>query len=262
MSKSYILPLKSLKFIAVFTICLAGIVLDLTGQENKIQKGKELFVVHCSRCHGVQGGGGEGPSLNKSYLPRAVDDASFMNIIENGIPGTSMPGNWMLGKKEMVQVIAYVRSLSSVDKESFTGDLKKGLAVFETAGCLTCHSVHGKGVSLGPDLKGVGLRRSSAYISELLVNPGKSKIADMDGFALYQVVEVVTVEGKSIRGLRMNEDTYSIQLKDLENKIYSFRKEKLKSIRRDTDGGLMPSYAQKLTDEEKRDLTAFLLNLK
>jgi hypothetical protein len=84
----------------------------------------------------------------------------------------------------------------------------------------------------------------------------------MDGFALYQVVEVVTVEGRSIRGLRMNEDTYSIQLKDLENKIYSFRKEKLKSIRRDTEGGLMPSYAKKITDEEKRDLTAFLLNLK
>jgi putative heme-binding domain-containing protein len=262
MSKSYTLLLNSLKSLVAFTICLAGIVLDLTGQEKRIQKGKELFVVHCSRCHGIQGGGGEGPSLNRSYLPRAVDDASFMNIIGNGIPGTSMPGNWMLGKKEMEQVIAYVRSLSSVDKDPFTGDVKKGLAVFEAAGCLTCHSVHGKGVSLGPDLKGVGLRRSSAYISEVLVNPGKSKIADMDGFALYQVVELVTAEGKSIKGLRMNEDTYSIQLKDLENKIYSFRKEQLKSIKRDTEGGLMPSYAQKLTDEEKRDLTAFLLNLK
>jgi cytochrome c oxidase cbb3-type subunit 3 len=260
--KTYKLTSKFLKLLPVCMFSLMGVALDLTGQDNKIQKGKELFIVHCSRCHGVQGGGGEGPSLNKTYLPRASDDASFANIIENGIPGTSMPGNWMLGKKEMEQVIGYVRSLSSVEKESFTGDAKKGLTVFETAGCFSCHAVQGKGVSLGPDLRGISLRRSSSYISEVLVNPTRSKITDMDGFALYQVVELTTIEGKSIKGLRMNEDTYSIQLKDLENKIYSFRKEKLKSIRRNTEEGLMPSFSKKLTDEEKRDLTAFLLNLK
>jgi putative heme-binding domain-containing protein len=195
-------------------------------------------------------------------LPRAADDASFAWIIENGIPGTSMPGNWMLGRKEMGQVIAFVRSLSSVEKESITGDMQKGLAVFEKANCLTCHSVNGKGTSLGPDLKGVSMRRSGSYISEVLVNPGKSKITDMDGFSLYQVVELVTAEGILIKGLRMNEDTYSIQLKDLENRIYSFRKDKLKSIKRVNEGGVMPSYSQILSIDERQNLVAYLLNLK
>jgi cytochrome c oxidase cbb3-type subunit III len=246
----------------IFAVILFTFAIHVNGQDKNIKKGKELFIVHCSRCHGVQGGGGEGPSLNKTNLPRAADDASFAGIIENGIPGTSMPGNWMLGNKEMTQVIAYVRSLSSVEKEFITGDIQKGLVIFESAGCLTCHSVNGKGTGLGPDLKSVGMRRSGAYVSEVLVNPGKSRITDMDGFAQYQVLELVTAEGVAVKGIRMNEDTYTIQVKDLTNKLYSFRKDKLKLIKRITEGGIMPSYSQKLTIEERGDLVAYLLNLK
>jgi mono/diheme cytochrome c family protein len=106
-----------LKFITYFQITALVFALHATGQQNNIQKGKELFILHCSRCHGVQGGGGEGPALNRAYLPRASDDASFSGIIEYGIPGTGMAGNWMLGRKEISQVVAYVRSLSSIEKD-------------------------------------------------------------------------------------------------------------------------------------------------
>lgn len=253
--------LRLLKSTMFFT-GLAVLALHVNGQTSSIMKGKDLFTIHCSRCHGVQGGGGEGPALNRPYLPRATDNETFAAIIEYGIPGTSMPGNWALGPKDITQLIAFVRSLSSVEKGGFTGNAVNGAVIFEKTGCLKCHSVNGKGTSLGPDLKGVGLRRSVSHISEVLVTPAKSKISDMDGFAVYQAVELVTADGTNIKGIRMNEDTYSIQVKDLNNKFYSFRKDKLKSVKRITEESIMPSFSQTLTNEERRDVVAFLLNLK
>lgn len=52
-----------------------------------------------------------------------------------------------------------------------------GRAVFARAGCAACHSIHGKGGSLAPDLTHVGGRRDAAWLYRLLkdprsVNPG------------------------------------------------------------------------------------------
>ena len=39
-----------------------------------LRSGRLLFQVNCSRCHGMLGGGGTGPNLIQSYLPRASTD--------------------------------------------------------------------------------------------------------------------------------------------------------------------------------------------
>ena len=79
--------------------------------------GKVLFDGHCSRCHGIGGTGGEGPSLAVPVLRHAADDETLASVITDGIPDTDMPGNWMLGTREVEQVIQYVRSLSRAELE-------------------------------------------------------------------------------------------------------------------------------------------------
>ena len=236
--------------------------MEAGAQDIAPQKGRETFITYCSRCHGINGGGGEGPALNRTYLPRASNDTAFAQVIAWGIPGTAMPGLWMLSSTQINQVIRYVRSLSSVGAETIKGDPQKGLAVFQKSNCQSCHTMNAKGNSVGPDLSGIGMRRGSSYIQEVIVNPGKQKIKDEDGFIQFLVIEVTTQEGKSIRGVRVNEDTYTLQMKDIDSKLYSFRKENLKSIKRFPDASLMPSFAQKLSNEEKQDLVAYLLTRK
>jgi putative heme-binding domain-containing protein len=232
------------------------------GQEKDLDKGREIFVTYCARCHGINGGGGEGPALNRSFLPRAANDEAFLQIIFNGIPGTGMPGLWMLSKAQADQVIRYVRSMGVIKEEPVRGDRQKGLAVLEKSKCLSCHSINGRGNSIGPDLTGVGLRRGSAYVNEVISSPGKQKIKDQEGFIQYLVIEVTTADGKNIRGVRINEDTYTIQMKDIDGRLYSFRKQNLKSLKRIPDASLMPSFAQSLTNEEKQNLVAYLLTQK
>ena len=59
----------------------------------------------------------------------------------------------------------------------------------------------------------------------------------------------------------MNEDTYTIQLKDISNNYYSFDKEKLKSIDKQYGHSIMPEYNSKLTGKQKDDLVAYLAKL-
>jgi len=232
------------------------------GQEKDLAKGREIFVTYCARCHGINGGGGEGPALNRAYLPRAANDEAFIQVIFNGIPGTGMPGSWMLSKQQADQVIRYVRSMGTIKEEPVRGDRQQGLAVLEKSKCLSCHSISGKGGSIGPDLTGIGLRRGSAYVNEVIERPGKQKIKDQEGFIQYLVIELVTADGKTIKGVRINEDTFTIQMKDVDGNLYSFRKESLKSLKRYQDASLMPSFAQLLTNEEKQNLVAYLLTQK
>ena len=48
---------------------------------------------------------------------------------------------------------------------------KRGEAVFRNEGCSSCHAVFGNGASYGPNLDGVGSRRSEAWLKQYLMDP-------------------------------------------------------------------------------------------
>jgi cytochrome c2 len=50
------------------------------------------------------------------------------------------------------------------------GDPVKGREVYEAQGCATCHKIGDTGGPVGPDLSGVGLRRTSAWLNKYLLN--------------------------------------------------------------------------------------------
>jgi len=224
--------------------------------EADISRGKQLFVGHCALCHGIEATGGRGPALNQPKLRRAVDNLALFRIIKNGIEGTEMPDAWQMTDREIWQVAGYVRSLSRAEAAKPSGDPVKGKALFEAKGCSSCHIIQGRGGSLGPELTYVGASRSHSYLRQALIDPGASAPQGV------LVVSIVTRDGQKVRGLRVNEDSFTIQLRDAANQFHSFRKFDLADLKKEFGASLMPSYRGVLSDAEVDDLVAYLASLR
>src|SRR5262245_43016544 len=136
---------------------------------NDLARGEKLFQGHCALCHGTQGGGGRGPVLAQPKLKRAPDDEALVKVIEEGIRGTEMPGAWQMSEREIRQVASYVRSMGRVSVKPVPGDVASGGSIYQgKGGCAACHMIKGQGGLMGPDLSGVGLRRSAEYRREAI----------------------------------------------------------------------------------------------
>jgi len=232
--------------------------------------GKRLFDGQCAVCHGSGGNGGEAPDLTRPRLPRAPDDAALRSLIETGIP-PRMPGLRRLNDADMDSLVRYVRSLARVSEAASVGDPQKGHALFDKLNCGNCHVVNGEGGTLGPVLTEIGLVRGAAHLRQALVDPGaalpirplpQSNVPLLKGFTEYLPVRIVTLDGREIRGVRLNEDAITIQVRDTANHFYSFRKDEVKSIERETGKSLMPSYQGRMTAAELDDLVAYLSGLR
>jgi cytochrome c oxidase cbb3-type subunit 3 len=220
-----------------------------------IEMGKKLYGGRCAGCHGPSGDGGKGANLSQAILPRASDDRSLYTVICYGIPETEMPAT-LLSVSEVWQVAAFVRSLSGMQKGSVTGDATRGSQIFNgKGGCIACHALGTAGGHLGPALMEVATRRSASHMRRKITDPG-SDLPDS-----FRSVSLRTSAGQSLSGVRLNEDTYSIQIRDLSGKIHSLLKSDLAELRVERKT-LMPSYTSKLSSSEVDDLVAYLSTLR
>jgi len=215
-----------------------------------------LFEAHCALCHGETGAGGRGPNLIRPTLPHAPDDEQLAHVIRRGIPGSEMPGFWQLADREVLLVTAYVRSLGRVEPVQLPGDAARGRALYQKSGCMACHIGHGEGSGVGPELSDIGARRNAAYLRESLLQPNAAVPPE------FLVVSVATSGGKTIRGVRLNEDSFTIQLRDPAGRFYSFRKADLASLKKEPGVSLMPSYESRLSAAQLDDLIAYLASLR
>jgi cytochrome c oxidase cbb3-type subunit III len=228
--------------------------------------GKILFEHHCAVCHGIDGRGGRGPSLNRVRLLRAPDDASLKKLILEGIP-PEMPYGFLLSEEDVANLAAYVRSLSKIQSEPLPGDPVSGARVYGKSGCATCHILAGQGFAYGPELTDVGARRSASHLQETILNPaatlpkpGAIGAWTIEGRPIFGflLVEAVTASGDKIQGIRLNEDTFSIQIEDAAGRFHSLRKQDLKEFRKLRGETPMPSFKRVLTASELQDLVAYL----
>ena len=105
---------------------------------------------------------------------------------------------------------------------------------------------------MGPELSTIGARRSAHHLRESLLDPNASVPEDF----LY--VMVTTKKGQSFRGTRLHEDTFSILFRDLAGNNHVFQKQDLKEVRKELKKSPMPSYKDKLSEEELTDLVQYL----
>jgi putative heme-binding domain-containing protein len=168
-----------------------------------------------------------------------------------------MPSFPMLRTDEVTALIAYVRSgFDAMGAAMKIGDPARGEALFSgKGGCATCHRVNGKGPYVATDLSEIGLIRKPTSLERALVDPVASIIP------ANRTVRAVTRDGRTIRGRRLNEDYYTVQLIDEQSRLISLIKADLRSFEV-IQASSMPSYATTLTADERADVIGYLLSLK
>jgi putative heme-binding domain-containing protein len=235
---------------------------DAQGRENTnphttpedVAAGGRIYRSHCIECHGRDGTGGRGPDITRGDLRYGNSDAALADTISTGIPGTSMPLFFFNGK-QLWQIVAFVQSLQRNEPEP-PGDPAAGAALFRgKGGCLTCHMVDGQGGRQGPDLTTVGARRSLRHLRSAILEPNQW-VHPRDW-----KIQARTKSGVRMGGIRLNEDTHSLQLLDSNDKLISVVKDDLESYRI-IKVSSMPPYAGQLSQSEVDDLVAYLYTLR
>jgi cytochrome c oxidase cbb3-type subunit III len=265
------LPLLSL---LVLNVAAAQDRNPYAGNAKMAKLGEFQFRINCAFCHGLGArGGGRGPDLTRAHKRHGDSDADLFNTINNGVAGTAMPPNGSTGQgvgmtnEEIWQVITYLRSVQVKAPAKPLGDAVHGKQLFYgDANCSGCHMVQGKGGRLGPNLTAVGGMRTAEYIVDSVRNPSRrlaqGLLESTKEFPQeYQTVTVVTAEGKEIKGVALNEDSFSVQLMDASETVYMFEKDKLRSFT-ESRTSMMPIYnPDLLSDKDLQDIVAYLISV-
>ncbi len=228
--------------------------LVVAARPAQIEQGQRLYESQCGSCHGPRGNGGKGANLARPRLRHASDDRALLRIIRRGIPGTEMPGS-ALGPRQISSIAGYVKTLGRVEQVDVPGDDRRGQEIYAAFDCEQCHTVGGRGGTVGPDLDDIGARRSADHLREALTAPEDSVPT---GFLQ---LRVVTQDGRAFTGVRVNEDGFSIQIRDLSGRLHSFWKDELGALEKEWARSPMVSYATTLTSEQLDDLVAYLVSL-
>ena len=228
----------------------------LEGNAFAISNGGAMFRNRCAGCHGPDAHGYLGPDLTGFWSAGGTDDRMF-DIVRRGVPGTEMIGADPLRvlDRDIWQTLAYIRTLSAVPVVVPTGDAVSGERIFR-ANCAGCHRVNGRGGQLGPDLSRIGSARPrGGLLSKLrgssdFIRPG------------YEPVTLVTRDGERVRGVKKNEDEFSIQIMDARERLQGYLKANLADFTIDKQS-LMPIYGpDRLNDRDADDLLQYLTALR
>ncbi len=117
--------------------------------------GETFYRANCVTCHGSNGAGDLGPSLNAPEFLTRVDDLYLYRAITAGRPGTGMPAWRHFSSPDVASMIRYIRSwqtepLATLPTESLRGDWDAGKLLYAGM-CAGCHGTQAEG-GVGPQL--------------------------------------------------------------------------------------------------------------
>jgi putative heme-binding domain-containing protein len=221
-----------------------------------IAYGARLYDAQCTTCHGANGDGVGGVDLRSGKFRNAVTDQDLTRVVTTGIPGTGMQA-FKFDPAEIAGIVAYLRNMNTFERGSVAaGDAGRGRELVAGKGeCARCHRVGAQGSRVAPDLGDIGAMRSAASLVRSLTDPSSQMMP------INRPVRITTRDGRVINGRRLNEDTYSVQLIDDQERLISLAKVDLREYTILTVSP-MPSYRDRLTPDEIADVVAYLLSLK
>ena len=117
--------------------------------------GLKLYRSRCVVCHGQNGEGGIGPSLNNQSVLSVVSNEFLHDTITRGRPGTAMPAWRQLSSQDTADLIALLRSwqrepMKLLPNVHVTGDWQNGELLYRGM-CASCHGPEAQG-AIGPQL--------------------------------------------------------------------------------------------------------------
>ncbi len=225
---------------------------------SETENGRQLFLANCTVCHGPDGDSVYGVDLGRGKFKTASSDDDLIQILNVGVPGTSMPAfSKEFSRIEMRAIVAYLRYMKSTSSATFaSGNAIQGQFIFEGKGeCLNCHRVRDKGSRVGPNLTEIGSVRRTVELQGSLLDPDAAVLPSS------RFIRIVTQDGITIIGRLLNQDTFTVQLIDSKERLQSFKKANLKEYGF-IDKSLMPSYRDKLNNQQLADVVSYLASLK
>jgi putative heme-binding domain-containing protein len=230
----------------------------LAGNADAVRRGMGLFRARCADCHGIDARGVRAPDLTQVWASGRTDDGLFKTL-RNGVPGTEMPAFMppRATDTEAWQILAYLRTLAAgVKPEAPRGNAENGQRIFR-ANCAGCHRIDGTtGGRFGPDLSRVGLSRTR----DMMVKQIRGAAEDFRPG--YEPVTLTTSSGTPIRGVKKNEDLFSVQIMDARERLQGYEKDQLRSVVNDTKSA-MPVYGpDRLSEGDLDDVVRYLQTLR
>jgi putative heme-binding domain-containing protein len=222
--------------------------------KESIRGGMSLYRRLCGECHALDATGYRGPSLI-AYIANGAADEAMFQVIRKGVPGTEMPQS-NRPDHEILQIIAYLRNMGGVApaETAPAGNVANGQQLFAKQ-CQNCHRVAGKGGRIGPDLTRIGAARTHAAPVREIRTPHEWIPP------AYETVTIVTKDGQKIRGVKKNEDAFSVQVMDMRERIQGYLKSNAEVTLEKTS--LMPAFdAKRLPDNDLTDLVGYLTTLR
>lgn len=162
--------------------------------EDKIKMGKNIFLVQCATCHGIDGVGIDGKAADLSIWG---SEQGLIDVINKGSKGMNYPMGEMLGANDLglsnddaKAIAAYVsKDISSIKITKNENLVSKGKELFEN--CMVCHGENGANVIEGelqaPDLRIYG---SADFVVEVLKKGKNGHIGHMPNFDINLLNEI------------------------------------------------------------------------
>lgn len=226
---------------------------DHTYTSEAIETGSRLYVAECAICHGPNGDEVDGINLRTGAFRRVSSDDDIRAIVTEGVGGQRMPA-FDLRRNELDGLVAYIRAgFDPTGVAVRVGDSARGSDLFYgAADCASCHRVNGEGPRTAPDLSEIGAIRTPVALQRALLDPAAALLP------INRPVRIVTSSGEEVRGRRLNEDTYTVQMIDGDGRLRSFLKADLSEFTVSAEPTKQPTT---LSEDEVADLVGYLLSL-
>lgn len=240
----------------VVVAALAGLgaaVAFAQGDSFDDEDGAAIYESACAECHGENGDSIVGIDLGKGQFRRAYTDRELANLIMGGIPNSEMvPSD--LDEEQIEAVVTFLRDSARPRLEpQLEGDPARGKALFLGKGdCTDCHRIDGFGSRVAPDLSNIGRKRRAGDIMASLLEPS-AEVQPNNRF-----YRVVTKAGEEVIGRLLSHDTFTVLLIDVDERLRSFEKAGLRE--HGFEETPMPSYRDKLSEQEIADLVSYLVS--
>ena len=254
-------PARVLVLLVALTWAVAADAQQLLNQDHPgqysqedIATGNRVYGAQCIQCHGRDGDQISGIDLRRGVFRRTSTDEDLAGVITNGTSAGMPP--FKLQPSELTGIVAFVRAHFDTTASVRLGEASRGRAIFEGKGmCSTCHRVDGRGPRTAPDLSDIGIARAPAALERSLRDPSSAMLP------INRPVRIVMKNGAAVTGRRLNEDTFTVQIIDEQERLLSIAKRDVKSFEVSTKSS-MPSYADRLTADEIADVVTYLLTLR
>jgi len=221
---------------------------------DAIQAGSRVYTQQCALCHGPQGALVDGVDLRRGQFRTVQSDDDLRNVITTGAAEGQMPA-FSLRAEELNGIVAFIRAGFDPDGVAVRiGDPVRGRELFNGRGdCASCHRVNGAGPRTAPDLSSIGVVRTPASLQRNMLDPATALLP------INRPIRMVTRNEETIVGRRLNEDTYTVQVIDSQERLRSIKKSDLVSYEISDAPSKQPTT---LNSDEVADVIGYLLTLR